>query len=201
MPRKNYKIQSSAELKLAKDVKGNKKGFLCICLETVTSVSLDAVTTQQVCCGEAGSRSSWEIKSAGQDQSQDQGGTRLGTDTAAAQLQCASSRGQAQEPQLESSSQGTERQAGPCWGCLQLFPHKWFRSAKRLTLNLANYSPEPTKILEGPLKALMQYRLGIYCPESSIAEQNLGDLVENELNVRQQHALAAKKGWWPSRLY
>lgn len=101
--RRNCKIQSSAELKLAKDMKGNKKSFLCMCLETVTNVSLGPVTTQQVCCDEAGSRSSQETKPAGQDQ----GGTRLGTDTAPAQLQC-----QTQEPQLESSSQGTERQAG-----------------------------------------------------------------------------------------
>lgn len=38
----------------------------------------------------------------------------------------------------------------------------------------------------------MQYRLGIHCPQITIAEQNLGHLVGNELHVSQQHALAAK---------
>jgi len=45
---------------------------------------------------------------------------RLGTGTAAAQLQHGSGRSQLQEPQIESSSQGTEGQAGACWGCLWL---------------------------------------------------------------------------------
>lgn len=97
-------------MKLANDVKDIEGLLVLICLERVASVSLGPVTTQQVCCGEAGSRPSQEIRPAGQDQ----GGRRLGTDTAAAQLQCRSGRGQVQEPQLESSSQGMERQAGPC---------------------------------------------------------------------------------------
>lgn len=104
------KSKAQAELKLANDVKGIKGLVVLICLGRVASVSLPPVTTQQVCCDEAGSRSRQEIKPAGQDQ----GGRRLGTDTAAAQLQCHSGRSQVQEPQLESSSQGIERQACLC---------------------------------------------------------------------------------------
>lgn len=68
----------------------------------------------------------------------------------------------------------------------------WTQSAKLLN---------QLKSWESSLRVLKQYRLGIHCPEGSVVEQNLGNLVDTKLNVSQQHALAVKICWSRSRYY
>lgn len=64
----------------------------------MTGISLGSVIAQQVCGDEAGPGSSQKVKSVGEGQ--DQGGARPGT-----------GRGEGQDLQLESCSQGEERGA------------------------------------------------------------------------------------------